>query len=90
MEEVYHCPAYLMSHPLAKTYGSTLYDLAEKDYPGKHYFRGYEIPTIDLDRYEEDLNLSQEDCTSDAVVGIATLSGVSLRKKRLLLTEVRL
>lgn len=89
MGEIFHCPDYLEHHPLFKEYGSSLHELAEKDYPGSGYFRYTRIPTIDLDGYERSLHIMQ-DCTSDAVVGIADLNGLSLRNKRLLLSEFRM
>ncbi len=89
MEGVYLCSEYLESHPLFKSYGSSLTELAERDYPGEGIFRGYEIPTIDLDTFEKDKETSR-DCTSDGVIGVADAKDSHLRNRRLLLTELRL
>ena len=52
MKEVYLCSDYLKSHPLYKSFGSDSATLAKKDYPGKGYFEGKDIPSIDLVEFE--------------------------------------
>lgn len=89
MREVYQCPDYLKSHPLFSDYGSDLAVLAQKDYPGKGYFEGMDIPSIDLDEFERKTKRSN-DCTSDGVVGIADVSDSRMSYRRLLLTELRM
>ncbi len=89
MEEVYLCSEYLRTHPLFKSFGSDLASLAQKDYPGKGYFEGKDIPSIDLDEYERNTKLSN-DCTSDGVVGIADVLDSRMTNRRLLLTELRM
>ena len=89
MEEVYLCSDYLKSHPLYKTFGSDLATLAQKDYPGKGYFEGKDIPSIDLDEYERKTKRSN-DCTSDGVVGIADVLDLRMINRRLLLVELRM
>lgn len=89
MKEVYLCSDYLESHPLFKSFGSDLATLAEKDYPGKGYFEGKDIPSIDLDDFERKTKRSN-DCTSDGAVGIADVSDSRMSYLRLLLTELRM
>ncbi|MDE6291657.1 MAG: hypothetical protein K2M16_08995 [Muribaculaceae bacterium] len=89
MKEVYLCSEYLRTHPLFKSFGSDLASLAQKDYPGKGYFEGKDIPSIDLDEYERKTKLSN-DCTSDGVVGIANVLDSRMTNRRLLLTELRM
>ncbi len=89
MSEVYLCSDYLKSHPLFRTYGTDLATLAKKDYPSKDYFGGKDILSIDLDEFERNTNRSN-DCTCDAVIGIADVSHASLTNQRLLLTELRM
>lgn len=89
MKEIYQCADYLKSHPLFRDYGSDLAALAQKDYPGKRYFEGKDIPSIDLDEFERKTKRSN-DCTSDGVVGIADVSDSRLSNRRLLLTELRM
>lgn len=89
MEDIYLCSDYLKAHPLYKIYGSNLFDQSEKDYPGKGFFSGYQIPSIDLDAFERDTKISN-DCTSDGVIGVADCGVSQLKNRRLLLTELRL
>ncbi len=89
MSEVYLCSDYLKSHPLFRDYSSDLATLAKKDYPGKDYFAGKNILTIDLDEYERNTKRSN-DCTADGVVGIADVLDARLVNRRLLLTELRM
>ena len=89
MEEVYLCSEYLRSHPLFKSFGCDLATLAQKDYPGKGYFEGKDIPSIDLDEYERKTKWSN-DCTSDGVVGIADVLDLRMINRRLLLVELRM
>lgn len=89
MKEIYQCAEYLQSHPLFREYACDLTALAQKDYPGKGYFEGKEIPSIDLDEYERHTSRSN-DCTSDAVIGIADVIESRMTNRRLLLTELRM
>ncbi|MDE6696511.1 MAG: hypothetical protein K2K25_06495 [Muribaculaceae bacterium] len=89
MKEVFLCTEYLKSHPLFKSFGSDLSSLAQKDYPGKGYFEGRYIPSIDLDEFER-VSKRSNDCTSDGVVGIADVSDSRMTNRRLLLVELRM
>lgn len=89
MCEVYLCLDYLKSHPLFRGYGTDLASLAKRDYPSKDYFGGKDIPSIDLDEFERNIHRSN-DCTSDAVIGIADVLEAKLANRRLLLTELRM
>ncbi|MDE6192616.1 MAG: hypothetical protein K2M83_01355 [Muribaculaceae bacterium] len=89
MKEVYLCSEYLEAHPLFKLFGSDLASLAQKDYPGKGYFEGKSISSIDLDEFERNTKRSN-DCTSDGVVGISDVLDSRITNRRLLLTELRM
>lgn len=89
MSEIFHCPGYLQQHPLMSRYPASLALLADRDYGCGSYFKGRDIPSIDLDSYEKDKG-GDNDCTSDGVIGIADIVDRDLRNRRLLLTELRM
>lgn len=89
MGDIFHCPEYLNLHPLMSEYPSSLSLLSDRDYGDGSYFKGYDIPSIDLDSYEKSIEGSN-DCTADGVIGIAETIGKDVGNKRLLITELRM
>lgn len=76
------------SHSLFVQCGSSLSVISEKDYQGKRYFPEG-ISALDLDAYETKLSKTNNDCTVDAVIGIANYRN-KLTNRRLQLIELRL
>lgn len=76
------------SHPLYADCASSLNEISEKDYPKKNYFPEG-ISALDLDAYETKRSNANNDCTVDAVIGIADYHNEETNR-RLQLIELRL
>ena len=75
-------------HTLYRSSPSTLSRVSDKDYPGKNYF-SMDIPCIDLDAYEESRS-GENDCTVDAVIGVADYLNNRAGAPSLALVELRM
>lgn len=85
---IWHCPDAVVGHSLAASCLSSLAELSERDYPGRHYFL-LDIPALDMDTYEHSRpGVNQR--TTDAVIGICNARDGNPVCRRLLLVELRM
>lgn len=89
MDPIVYDNNYLQSHPLSRQYGSTLNTVSERDYPGRNYFDNA-IACLDMDLYEREHAIGNEDCTVDAVIGISNYANNRTINPRLLRIELRM
>ena len=78
----------ILGHPFYGVAPSTLKRVSEKDYPGENHF-SKDALCIDLDAYEE-MQCGQNDCTVDAVIGVADYNRNKLANASLALVELRM
>ena len=78
----------ITGHPFYAICPSTLKDVSNDDYPGESFFKK-DIICIALDKYETMLS-GENDCTMDAVVGVAEYSNNRIGRSSLALVELRL
>lgn len=86
--ELIYSNSIIERHPLYAKCPSTLRRVSDKDYPGKNYF-SMEVPCIDLDAYEESMS-GENDCTVDAVIGVAEYRRNCACASSLALVELRM
>ena len=85
---MWHYPQIITSHRLYSRFGSSMIDLSERDYLGKHYFTD-DIPAIDLDTYET-FRGGENSRTVDAIIGVCDVRQNRVSNERLLLVELRM
>lgn len=85
---------YLRLHPLWDSCSSTLFNIANRDYSNKSYFRKLAIDALDIDSYEKGLRKGRRgnlNCTGDAVIGVALeKSGETLTHPFVMIVELRM
>lgn len=88
MAQLIYNHSIIKEHPFYEVCPSTLKDVSNDDYAGANHFTK-DVPCIALDKYEE-LQSGQNDCTMDAVVGVAEYNNNRINRSSLALVELRL